>query len=64
MMIKGLVFENSLMYALVLAYCEGKGYWWNVFFGFREINKKGHAYFILPHKVWKNLEAIEDFMKF
>ncbi len=63
MMVKGMVFEDTIEYAIICAYCAGKGYWWNVFFGWRKTTKQGHVYYILPRKAWKELAVIEQLIK-
>lgn len=56
--------ENSIEAVISSSFARGKGYIFELFFGWRE-NRKGESKFIFSHKDWKQIdEEIEYFNTF
>lgn len=53
---------DSIEYALASAYSNGKGYLFEMFFGWRQTRQLGqneYARFVLPNKGWDEIETLK-----
>ena len=51
--------NDPKMIALLFAYCEGRSRFWQIFFGWRSVNKDKVYRFIVPTIAVKELEILE-----
>lgn len=52
-----IVITDTISMRVLLAYCAGKGWLFNLFFGWRHTHKDTY-FFKLPRKDWKKLQEI------
>lgn len=52
--------ENSVEYVIAIAYAESKGYFYNVFFGWRQ-SRDGMARIILSKHGWKHVDELKRY---
>lgn len=58
---------DRIMCDILGAFCEGHGYWWNAFLGWRKTDKNGREFYWIPSKKLDVLiglaEEIKNFQK-
>jgi hypothetical protein len=55
--------KDEGMQHLCLLYCEAKGFWWNMFFGWRKTNKQG-MYFKFTKKQYERIITAKVFLEY
>lgn len=51
---------NRTMQNILDAFCEGRGFWWNVFWGWRRTDKDGKQFYWIPKNKLKILIDLAD----
>lgn len=55
--------SNEKMQAILLAYCEGRSFLWNMFLGWRKTNKENQMFFWIPSNKVERLIAIKAMLE-
>lgn len=50
--------ENSIEYTIASTYAKGKGYFFEMFFGWRQTNKDGQCRMVFSRKDWKQIDIM------
>lgn len=53
--------EDSIEYTIASTYASGKGRLFEMFFGWRQTNKKGQCRMIFSRKDWKQIDEMVNY---
>lgn len=51
---------DSKLQKILLAYCEGRSYWWNIFLGWRKTTGNNQMFFWIPSRKIEGLIKIAE----
>ena len=58
---KKITTNNKFEITLYFMYCDNKSFLWQMFFGWRRVDKDNNYTFIVPTKVEKEVETLKKF---